>query len=136
MIETVEKFAQQIGVLPQVAWVAIGFFGCFILGRMFRAKTTAPTHFSNTAARTAANYDSQASQSLRDFKSSHQAAGTVTKLSYVSVDGKQLDIDAESQAKIKALLESGNIIQAIKLIRECTGASLVEAKGAAEKMMK
>src|ERR1051325_3018371 len=50
------------------------------------------------------------------------------------IDGQELDLDPAVLAEIRRLAESGQKIEAIKLLRESTGLGLAEAKDLVESL--
>jgi hypothetical protein len=52
----------------------------------------------------------------------------------VARNGQQLELPVETRAEVERLLVDGQVINAIKLVREATGSGLKEAKDAVDEM--
>ena len=48
--------------------------------------------------------------------------------------GQKLELSSETRAEVERLLANGQVINAIKLVREATGSGLKEAKDAVDEM--
>lgn len=75
-----------------------------------------------------ARVEPQAKRLAPPIISSDSNAGTV------ELDGRDIQIDPAAMARVRALLASGEKIEAIKVLREATGLGLTEAKSLVESL--
>ncbi|WP_066817131.1 ribosomal protein L7/L12 [Sphingomonas mali] len=59
----------------------------------------------------------------------------VTRASGLTIQsGRKLELSAETRIEVERLLANGQVINAVKLVREATGSGLKEAKDAVDEM--